>query len=328
MKRAVLIVFVIIIALAAVLLAGEAPKQGEIGWGVTFSQKYAQDLGLDWQETYLALIDDLKVQKMRIVVHWDVFEPEEGSYSYQDLDWKIKKAEERGVEIIPTIGMKVPRWPECHIPLWAEEIGKEKQQEKILEMLKEVVSRHKDSQSIAYWQIENEPFLDFGECPWYDEDFFLKEVDLVRSLDPDTLILVTESGELSTWFKGAKMGDIVGVTMYRRTWWHRAGGFYMKYPITPVHYYRKAEIVKRIFGKEVIVVELQAEPWGPSPTYILPLKEQEESMNLKIFEENIDFAKRTGLSEFYLWGAEWWYWMKKENNRPEFWLEAQKLFKQ
>ncbi len=325
-KKILVAAVLLFLVVLAVLFAGEAPKSEDISYGVTFSRKYAQDLGLDWQETYLSLLDDLGVRKMRIVAYWDLVEAESGSYDFDGLDWKIEEAEKRNIEIVPVVGIKVPRWPECHIPLWAEDIGKEKQQEKILKMIEAVVSRYKNSPAIVRWQVENEPFLDFGECPWYDKSFLLKEIELVRTLDPDTPIIITESGELSSWFSGAKLGDIVGVTMYRRTWWHRAGGFYFKYPVTPVHYYRKAELVRKIFNKEVVCVELQAEPWGPSPTYVLSLEEQERSMNLEMFKENIEFAEKTGISEFYLWGSEWWYWMKKEHNRPEFWEEARKLF--
>jgi len=34
------------------------------------------------------------------------------------------------------------------------------------------------------------------------------------------------------------------------------------------------------------------------------LEEQEKTMNLERFQKNIEFAKRTGLDTFYLWGAE------------------------
>ena len=32
--------------------------QKDINYGVTFSNRYAEDLGLDWRETYLAILDD------------------------------------------------------------------------------------------------------------------------------------------------------------------------------------------------------------------------------------------------------------------------------
>ncbi len=60
--------------------------------------------------------------------------------------------------------------------------------------------------------------------------------------------------------------------------------------------------------------------------YDLSLEEQEKSMDFSRFQKNINFAKKTGLKEFYLWGAEWWYWMKTKQNKPEIWEEAKKLF--
>jgi len=73
-------------------------------------------------------------------------------------------------------------------------------------------------------------------------------------------------------------------------------------------------------------VELQAEPWGEKLLYDSPLEEQEKTMNLEQFKYNIEFARNTGISEFYLWGAEWWFWMKEKQDSPEIWNEAKKLF--
>ncbi len=320
------IILIILLTLIAFLFLGNAPVADEISWGITFSQKYASDLNLDWKEVYIALLDDLGVKKIRIATYWDLLEQEEGLYQFDDLDWQMEEASKRGIDVILITGIKVPRWPECHIPGWAKDIGKDSQQERVLILIEEVISRYKGRYDISYWQIENEPFLDFGECPWYDREFFIKEIDMVRSLDPDTPILVTESGELSFWFSGARIGDAVGSTLYRRTWWHKAGGFYVRYPIPAVHYYRKSILINKIFGKKVIIAELQGEPWGPAPTYVIDLEEQEKTMNLELFRSNINYARRTGLDEFYLWGAEWWYWMKVSHDQPEIWDEAKKLF--
>lgn len=307
-------------------MLGEAPQKNDVSWGVTFSQKYARDLGLDWKEAYLAIFDDLGIEKVRIPIYWDFVEAEEGNYYFDEIDWMFEKASEREVEIIPAIGMRVPRWPECHLPDWAEELGKEEQQEKILGLIEEIVLRYREYDNMSYWQVENEPFLvTFGECPWADKGFLKKEVELVRSLDPDTPILISESGEISTWFQGAQIADTVGTSIYRQTWWHAVGGLYIHVPVAPVHYYRKSNLVDRVFDTDVICVELQAEPWGPAPTFIISLEEQEKSMNIDIFKDNIEYAKRTGLPEFYLWGVEWWYWMKTVHEQDEFWEEVRKL---
>ena len=177
-------------------------------------------------------------------------------------------------------------------------------------------------------QGENEPFFKFGECPWYDEDFMEKEVGIIKSLDPARPVIITDSGEQSMWTKAAETGDIVGVTMYRKVWGKISDktGFYIDSFLPSINYWRKAELIKKMYGKKVICIELQAEPWGPKLFYDLPVKEQEKTMNLEQFKKNINFARSTGLDTFYLWGSEWWYWMKEKQNKPEIWNEAKNLF--
>jgi hypothetical protein len=307
------------------LFIGKTKPAEKIVWGVNFSQKQAKNLGLDWKETYLALLDDLNVKNLKVAAHWDLLEPEKDKYYFDDLDWQIKEAEKRDAKILLVIGMRSGRWPECHIPQWAANFSKEEQQKEILEMLEKVVLRYRDSKSIKYWQVENEPFFPFGVCPWVDKNFLKKEIELVKKLDKKP-ILISDSGEGSFWIEAARFGDIAGTTMYKRVWFRQLG-LYIHYPFPPVFYWRKAKIIKKIFNKKVICIELQAEPWGPTLLYDSPISEQEKTMNLEQFLYNIDFAKKTGLDEFYLWGAEWWYWLKEKQGKPAIWNEAKNLFK-
>ena len=325
LKKILLISFVFLLIVVGFFTIGQVPQK-EVTFGVNFSQKHAQNLGLDWQKNYLALFDDLGAKKLKLASYWDLIEPEEGKYSFQDLDWQIQQVGERGVKTILVIGMKSPRWPECHIPEWAKNLSKEEQQEKVLNYIEKMVLRYKDLTTIDVWQIENEPFFPFGECLWADKDFLKKEIALVKSLDSQKRpVLISDSGEGSFWISAAIFGDIVGTTMYEKVWVHQIG-IYLTYPFPPVFYGRKAQIIKTLFDKEVICVELQAEPWGPKLIYDISLAEQEKTMNLEQFKKNIEFAKKTGLKEFYLWGTEWWYWMKEKQNRPEVWNEAKNLF--
>jgi hypothetical protein len=48
-------------------------------------------------------------------------------------------------------------------------------------------------------------------------------------------------------------------------------------------------------------------------------------VSLNQLKKNIEFAKKSGLKTHYLWGAEWWYWMK-QNGHPEFWDIAKTLY--
>jgi len=324
LKIILLVIIGLFLIFGFYFFAGKAPEAEKITWGVNFSQKHTELLGLDWQETYLALLDDLKVKNIKLITHWDLIEPERDKYNFKDLDWQIKTAEEKGAKTLLVIGMKTGRWPECHIPEWAKNLSKEKQQERILKLIEQIVLNNRDRISINAWQIENEPLFSFGECPWSDKNFLKKEIDLVKSID-NRPILISDSGEFSFWFTSASLGDIVGTTLHRKVWF-REFKAYVSYPFRPTYYWRKAEIIKKFFDKEVICVELQAEPWCPVLLYDCQISEQEKTMNLERFKQNIEFAKRTGLDKFYLWGAEWWFWLKEKQNKPEIWNEAKKLF--
>ncbi len=324
-KKILLLTFIIFLILFMYFFVGFPEPTEDIVFGVNFSQKHARQMGLDWKETYLALLDDLQIKNLKLITHWDLIEKERGNFFFDDLDWQIEEAQRRDVKIILVIGMKTGRWPECHIPEWAKGLSKEQQQERILELVKKIVIRYKNQPSIVVWEVENEPLFPFGECTWKDKNFLKKEIALVKSLDSKRPILVSDSGEGSFWITSARLADIVGITMYKKVWFREAK-IYVFYPFPPTFYWRKARIIKNIFKKDVICVELQTEPWCPNLLYNCSIEEQKKSMDLRQFKYNIEFAKRTGLNKFYLWGGEWWYWMKEKQGNPEIWEEAKKLF--
>ena len=323
---------IIILAILAIIFCyfsfGKPPVSENITWGVDFSQMQAELLGLDWKETYSAVINDLGVKNIKLHTQWDFVEGKKDSLYFDDIDWQLAQAKNKGVKIIYVVGIKSGRWPECHVPVWANDLSKQQKQDEVLEYINEVILRYKNNDTIINWQVENEPLFNFGECPWHDENFLKKEVELVKSLDTSRQVIISDSGEQSNWFGVAKIADIVGVTMYREVWAHITDdfGFNLKSFLSPMTYYRKALLIKKIFGKDVICIELQAEPWPSKPIYGVPLDEQLKTMNLEIFKQNIEYAKSTGLDKFYLWGVEWWYWMKTTQNQPQIWNEAKKLF--
>lgn len=329
MKKMLKIILLVLLVLFLVLIGyffiGKAPRAEKIIWGVNFSQKYAENFELDWKETYLALLEDLGVKNIKLITHWDGIEKEKDKFYFNDLDWQIKEAENHQARMILVIGMKTGRWPECHLPEWAKNLNKEEQQKRILKLIEKIVLRYKNSNSVWAWQVENEALFSFGVCPWKDKNFLKKEIKLVKSLDSTRPIIISDSGEFSLWFTVANLGDIIGTTLHRKVWFKEIKN-YISYPFPPVYYWRRAQLIKKFFKKEVICVELQAEPWGPEVSYNIPIEEQKKTMDLEQFKKNIEFAKKTGLKEFYLWGAEWWYWLKEKQNQPEIWEEARGLF--
>jgi Cellulase (glycosyl hydrolase family 5) len=303
-----------------------------IVWGVNFSESQAEYLGLDPKETYSAIIHDLKAKRIKLHINWNATEVARNVYDFSSLDYQVAEAEKNNVQLILVIGMKTGRWPECHTPEWFAQIREDERKEEIIRYVRTLAYRYKDSPAVEYWQIENEPFLEFGTCPdWYYEygpDLVADEIAAIRTLDPERKIIVSESGELSDWTTAAELADIVGVTMYRSTYNETEETFGLN-PYTflaPQFYSAKAAYIQHAYNKPVISIELQAEPWTAKPLKESKLEIQAQSMNPKLFKENIVFARQAGLGAYYFWGAEWWYWMKNTHNQPEIWDEAATLF--
>lgn len=323
----ILLILVIVIAILLAYFNFPIKKGSEkVELGVTFSSRYAQDIKVDWQANFIALLDDLSVRKIRIPVYWDLVEKEKGQYDFSQIDWQLKEAGKRQAEIILVIGQKVPRWPECAIPSWAQK-DDQIRKASLLKFINVAVKRYKNEPAVKFWQIENEPFLKFGICPPLDVQLLDTEIELVHLLDPGRKIIVTDSGELSLWISAAKRADVFGTTMYRTIWKKEIG--YFTYPIGPRFFHFKKWLAHLFSGQEkFIVIELQTEPWISGFTTQRPLEEQFQSMNAAQLKENVEFAKKVGFPEVYLWGVEWWYWLKVEKNIPDLWNQAKELWSQ
>ncbi|MEK7089960.1 MAG: beta-galactosidase, partial [Patescibacteria group bacterium] len=307
----------IIILVVSSLIAGIPGKKPQI-FGATFAPFYAEKFGLDWQETYIAMLDDLGIRKLRLPAYWHEIEPEDDRFDFSRLDWQIDEAEKRGAEIILAVGYKLPRWPECHIPNWARGLSRADFEREVLEYIEATVKKYKNVEAIKSWQIENEPFLSFGDsCPGFSSKFLDKEIALVKSLD-DRPVMITDSGELSIWIPAAKKADIFGSTLYRVIWNDRIG--YFTYPIPPEFFRLKRAITEIFVGKKpMVIIELQGESWQKKMNYEISVEEQYKSMNPQAFQEVLSYIEGTGFDTFYLWGVEWWFWLKTTQNKPEMW---------
>jgi len=291
--------------------------------GVTFSIAYAEELGLNPGDVFIGLLDEVGVRKFRFPVYWDRIEADRGQYDWGELDWYLWQASMRDdVEIVLAIGQKVPRWPECWLPDWFGQMSESDQEQAVLEMISAVVSHLGSDPVVTRWQVENEPFLAFGEgCPAITSNQLETEIDLVRSLD-DRPIQLTASGEQEPWLDMAARADVLGISMYRLVYDEIAG--FAFYPLSP-EYYRVKAAAAELLADQVIVSELQAEPWFYKPIEDFTIQEQYQSFDVEALRNNVQFSAQTGLDESYLWGAEWWYYMM-ENGDDRHWQVAKELF--
>ena len=337
MNKTVKIIFFVAITcacIAAPLFVSIHTSQAdnEVSWGVNFSESQAEYLGLDAKEVYKAIIHDLGAKQIKLHINWNSTEKTKNDFDFSSLDYQVSEAEKSNVKLILVIGMKTGRWPECHTPTWFEQVPEDARQEEIVRYVTTIVERYKNSKAVEYWQLENEPFLEFGTCPdWYykqDTSLLEAEVAAVRAIDTEREIIISESGELSDWTKAASLADIVGVTMYRSSWneTEKTFGLNPYSFLAPEFYSAKAAFINHYYKKPVISIELQAEPWTAKPLGESSLEVQAMSMNPELFKENVEFAKQAKLGSYYFWGAEWWYWMKTKHNQPEIWELAKQLF--
>lgn len=319
---AVVLVFILTVAMFAFgYTRTNQPTLEDPIFGITYSWTYAEQLGLDPIQTYEDLVQELGVQHVRLPIYWSEIEHDEDVFNWEIPDKLMQISFENDVYLTPVVGAKVPRWPECYIPDWAEKLNETYQQEATMAFIEATVTRYNSYANVVRWQVENEPFFPFGECPEPNAAFFKGRVDLTRQLT-NKPIQVTVSGELGPWQDAAQAADILGISMYRQT--HNEVFGHFVYPLSPSYYYFRTELVKQDVEK-VIVSELQAEPWFSEPIESRPITDWYEDFSQEMFENNIQFVREANISEAYVWGAEWWY-VLHQAGEDRLWNTAKQLF--
>lgn len=301
----------------------QATKNNPLQIGVTFSPKYAVELGLDPLIIYHKTIDELGVKAIRLPIYWDEIEPQQGKVSFSEIDKYVQLAEQRNVKLILAIGQKAPRWPECYTPEWALDLPEANQRQALLNHLEQVIVRYQDSPALEMWQLENEPFHHFGTCLPLTPDQYQVELDLLKKLDPNHPVMTVDSGEWGNWQQAAKFVDTLGITLYRRTYLPYAP--YAKFYQPPLFYRIKAGLIQRQYpNKPIMVAELQAEPWTKNATVDTPIAEQLRAFPLSDLKDNLEFVRQIGFSRADFWGVEWWYYLETKDH-PEYLAEFKKL---
>lgn len=298
-------------------------------YGVTFIPRYARYFETDPQESMQAIIDDLGVKRFRLVSYWDDIEKNQGTYDFTELDWQFQKAEAANASVNLALGLRQPRWPECHMPQWAKESEKDVWYPKLKDFMRAVVERYKDSPALISYQVENEFFMTvFGDCQDFDRDRLVEEYNLVKRLDPDKPIIVTRSNNWGGVPLREPTPDQFGVAVYKRVWDQTLTKRYFEYPYPPWFYGLLAGAGEIVSGKSMIIHELQMEPWTPPGMDLKTssLEEQNKSMNAERLQKRFDYAEDTGIRTIDTWGAEWWYWRKVKQNDPSLWNVARESF--
>lgn len=296
------------------------PPVTQANVGMSFSIKQTAMFGLDWRETLSALLDEDKgmgIKQLRLMSYWDVHEPQQGAIDLAELDEQIAIAKSHGAQVSLAIGLRQPRWPECHEPDWATNLDERKWEAALFNYIQTVVKRYEHEPTVISWQLENEYYNGaFAKCRSSTTERLKSEFSLVRgnSAKPIWMSMSDQHG----YPFGMPEVDRYGFSVYRTVYSSGLYNGYVTFP-TPLWYHHlRANIIKTISGKDIFIHELQLEPWAPTDIPYASYEEQDKSMSVAQIHESMNFTREIGAKDMYLWGGEWWYWRLQQGD-PSIW---------
>ena len=297
----------------------------KVVFGASLSDKLCEELGIDPIELVEASINDLSIRRFRLMTYWDQCEPKAGEYDFSKAENLVKQIERAGGQVSLCLGLRQPRWPECHPPKWAQELSKTERDEALMKFIEATIIALRGNQSVVEYQLENEALnRGIGLCDDYDRSRLKRKYQLVKQLDSSRPIVMSTSNSWGLPILGP-IPDVVGFSMYRHQW--KPDGLSTWHLPSWVVGLRK-RIIERLLRRKVFCHELQAEPWGPKATQELSDEQQLELMNPDSIKEAIDYARAAKMEMIDLWGLEWWYWRKVKRDDPSVWEAVKSLLTQ
>lgn len=290
--------------------------------GASFSLHRSNELGLDSKTVLKAALEELGLQRFRLMSYWNIHEAKPGIYDFSELDWQLDMIAKYGGQVTLALGVRQPRWPEWHMPDWAAKLSANEWYEALYKYIEMVVLRYKDHPALASWQLENEALLKtFGTATDFNRTRLKHECRLVKQLDPNHPLIMTLSDSWGIPWLGPRP-DSYGMSLYRATL-NSSGRYNQSH--RPAWFYRlRRGLIWAYTLKHTFIHELQAEPWVDKALLDVPVFQQLERMNAEKLVENFHYAQRTGASPIDLWGLEWWYWLKTQQH-PELWQSVNTL---
>lgn len=290
--------------------------------GATFIADYARSYGLDPDDTLRAILGDLNMKQVRLVSYWEDIEGTKGQYDFSWLDKQFAIANQYHAKVSLAIGLRQPRWPECHQPKWVANEPENQWKPQLYKFMGAVIDRYKNNPALDSYQLENEYFMKvFGLCLNFSRDRLVEEYNLVKAHDSQHPVIISRSNNWVGIPVRAPTPDKFGISVYKRVWDTTVTHRYFEYPLPPWFYAALAGSEEIYSGRDMVIHELQAEPWPPPGRDVVntPLDEQFKSMDADRLAKRIRYGEDTGMREIYMWGAEWWYWLKVKKHDPSVW---------
>jgi len=312
--------------------------------GTTFSQLQCGYMNLDYQEVFRQVCT-LGFDRIRLCSYWNEIEPVENQFNFTQLDWLLEESDRAGVEVVLTVGMKAPRWPEFHFPTWVENrydtVANQKPVDRTaalvdraLHFTQAVVNHTRHAPALKYWQVENEPFtqLEITAGRFLSYEFVRREVALVRSLAlPGQKLVLTSAISLPqanskeddrAFQESLNLADAVGINVYTKVPAGNSSFYLQPFPI----YWRRLQNWQQqlVAGdREAWIAEAQAEPWERNQL-VATNKLNHPSSSPQQAAKLVSTLANQGFVGVMLWGCEYWYWQRQQGALG-WWSGMQKL---
>jgi hypothetical protein len=163
---------------------------------------------------------------------------------------------------------------------------------------------------------------------WYlGREFVEEEVAAIRASDPlHRPVAINHAERLvfdRRWKWPLEDADIVATSIYPFRNYELFGRRFVINildigPLMPNYAARARET--RAAGKAFWITEMQAEPWADPDIRAVSPANPARDMTPAHLSANVDYARRSGASRVYLWGAEWWL-MQADRFGDASWLE-------
>ncbi len=314
-------------------------------FGISFRPLQARELNLDPR----AALDELikyPFTVLRLAAYWDRIEPAPGKFDPSWLDWQVEAAGNAGKQIIICVGpVKAFGYPEFFVP--AHRLPAPLPEGRLItpgshrplldagiEFLTRIIDRYATHSQVIAWQVEHECVDPLGmEHSWrLSAEFAAAEVAAARAADPSRPVLlngflpVSAPVAASQWWRtrdqgdslavASRLADIVGIDYYPRHALAAAGSLTLYLDgiagqLGPRRY-RGLAARGAAAGQQVMISEIQAEPWEavtvpPSPPgrgmySCLP------GQLIANYNQCARWSRRypPGASAYLFWGAEYW----------------------
>ena len=281
-------------------------------------------------ETLGTLLEETGTKHVRLSMEWPEVEPHEGAYDFRLLDALLSEAERHGAGVLLSIGLKGQRHPEFYLPAWVLDRANLEDGQDVatdpavhdagLRMVADVARHAAESTAVEAWLADNEPYLPSPRAHnWViGRTFVQEEVAAIRAADPRGRPVAINHGEHFVfdrrWEWSLEDADIVATSVYPFRNYQVAGLHFVVPileigPLAPNYAARARETKER--GKEFWITEMQAEPWADGDIRQVSPGEPADDLTPENFRKNMEYARLSGASRVYLWGAEWWLYQQQ-----------------